>query len=519
MKKHPYRLSSLSFSTILPAILACLLAAYACDKKQEEDDAPKPVDGPVKVYSLYVNGTPAQLDEATSTFTVTLPTTTDFSECDLKINSEAMFIYHEDSRIGAEVHGVDLSSPIRLQLYTGNMVRQVYKVQARNTGLPIVRISTPGGRNITSKENWMEGAHMRIEMPLGEVDYEGTLSIRGRGNSTWNYPKKPYALKLDKKDGVLGMPNGKRWILLANWKDRTILRNDAAFWLSRHTSLPYTVRGRFVELELNGTHQGNYYLCEQIKIGKDRVDVDEMDPLEKDPALITGGYLLEVDTYFDEKNKFIFPNFFNLPWMVKEPDEEDISQEALAYIKDYIRNLEVLMKNTVRVRNHEYEEFFDVDTAIDFLLVNELTMNNDFYNTWPWAGPHSVYMYKQRDGKLFSGPVWDFDFHTFCPQFTSSWTGLDKTLFYPALIKDTKFKDALRKRWNEQKDDLRGLPDYIDEMVELLRVSEEINHAKWPIVNNPENGDEELTYGQAIYRMKKAFVDKWEWMDGKIAKL
>ena len=81
------------------------------------------------------------------------------------------------------------------------------------------------------------GATMRISRPDGTVDYEGSLEIRGRGNSTWNYPKKPYALRLPEKHAVLGMPGHKRWILLANWKDRTLMRNDAAFWLSRHTGL------------------------------------------------------------------------------------------------------------------------------------------------------------------------------------------------------------------------------------------------------------------------------------------
>jgi hypothetical protein len=345
------------------------------------------------------------------------------------------------------------------------------------------------------------------------------MEIRGRGNSTWNYPKKPYALRLEEKSEILSMPSHKRWILLAQWKDRTLLRNDAAFWLSRHTGLPYTVRGQFVEVVLNGLHVGNYYLCEQIKLNKKRVNVEKMDPMETDPEKITGGYLLELDTYYDEKYRFKFDGLFNLPWMVKDPDEDELSSEAFQYIRNWIHDLEVLLKDEQKVKAHAYEEFLDVDTAIDYLLVEELTGNNDFYNLWPWAGPHSAYLYKERDGKLYTGPVWDFDYHVFCPQFTRQWVGATKSMFYPALLKDERFRNRVIERWEQYKDGLKLLPEFIDSQAEYIRLSEAYNHAQWPIVNNPENGDETMTFQQAVDRAKRAFLDKWEWMDKNIRNL
>ena len=374
-----------------------------------------------------------------------------------------------------------------------------------------------------------------IEVPEGfhyadlpDIDqasvHDLAMSIRGRGNSTWGYPKKPYALRLKEKDEILGMPSHKRWILLANWKDRTILRNDAAFWLSRHTGLPYTVRGQFVELVFNGEHKGNYYLCEQIKINKKRVNIEKMDAMETDPQKITGGWLLELDTYVDmpgyvdETHKFRFPNLFNLPWIVKDPDDDEISDVAYMYILGWIRDLETLLKDSDKVRAHAYEEFLDVDTAIDYLIVEELTGNNDFYNYWPSAGPHSTYLYKERGGKLYHGPVWDFDYHVFCPQYTHQWVGATKSVFYPALLKDEKFRARLVERWDLQKDELKKLPDYIDEQVARLRESERINHGMWPI-NNDENGDEKMTFQESVDRIKKAFLDKWQWMDQNIRSL
>ena len=503
-------------------LLAVLLCLFSCKKDPAE---PSPVllkEGTVKVTGVKVAGVNATFDSATSTFTAVLPAVTDFTSLGVVFSSEAVVIRAGDKELRDSNTGLDLSSPLTVR-FIKNGVYQDYTVQVRNTGLPVVRIETPGRKNITSKTTWMADAALKVELPDGTVDYEGKMEIRGRGNSTWDwYPKKPYALRLNEKHEILGMPSHKRWVLLANWKDRTLLRNDAAFWLSSHSGLPYTVRGQFVEVVLNGLHVGNYYLCEQIKLNKKRVNVEKMDPMETDPVKITGGYLLEVDTYYDETYKFRFGNLLNIPWMVKEPDDDELSQAAFNYIKNWIQDLETLMKDSNRVLAHEYEEFLDVDTAIDYLIVEELTGNHDFYNTWPSPGAHSTYMYKERGGKLYHGPVWDFDYHSFCPDRTNFWAGATQTLFYPRLLKDEKFRSRLFERWDMYKDELKKLPDYIDAQADYIRLSESYNHTMWPIlddINHNENGDTHMTFQESVDRMKKAFLAKWEWMDRNIRNL
>ena len=500
------------------AFWALVLLAVACAQEYEPQVVPELVDveGHVPV-TLSVAGLNAALDAGSSTFYVTLPGETDFSSVDLVFATESVHIMRGDQKVGKVNMGVDLRNPVTFRFYLKGLY-QDYTVVARNSGLPIVRIETPEHRGITSKEEWLEDATLQIVMPDGNKVYEGAMDIRGRGNSTWGYPKKPYALRLKKKAELLSMPAHKRWILLANWKDRTLLRNDAAFWLSREAGLPYTVRGQFVELVLNGKHQGTYYLCEQIKIDKNRVNIDKMESKETNPEKITGGFLLELDTYFDEPYKFVFPDRFNLPWMVKEPDEDDLSPEAFNYIRDWIGDLETLLKDESRIKAHAYEEFLDVDTAIDYLIVEELTGNNDFYGTWPSVGPHSAYMYKARDGKLYTGPVWDFDYHVFYPGGSRTWVGATKTMFYPALRKDPKFKERLVDRWESRKAALKKLPDYIDSQADYIRISESVNQEMWPI-SNRENGDETMTFQQSIDRIKKYFLDKWEWMDANIKSL
>lgn len=495
MMKHLFRILSAAF----------LFAAFlSCNKQAEQ---PQLTEGVVAVSRVTIDGKYASLNRESSSFLATLPTTTDFSALEVSIDTDAQEILIDNQEVDGEKIVLDLSSPKTVRLIQDGRIYQDYTLEVRNTGLPVVRIETPNRKSITSKEVWMEGATLRIEKADGTVDYEGPMSVRGRGNSTWNYPKKPYAIKLDSKAEILSMPSHKRWVLLANWKDRTILRNDAAFWLSSHTGLPYTVRGQYVELVLNGLHMGNYYLCEQIKINKNRVNVKD------------GGLLLELDTYFDEVNRFQ-SKLFNLPWMVKEPDEEELTRKQFQEFQQWIADLETLLKDQSRVKAHEYEQYLDVDTAIDYLIAEELTGNHDFYNTWPSNGPHSAYLYKQPGGKLYTGPMWDFDYHTFVPDRTKQWAGAKQTMYYPALLKDEKFRARLLERWDAQKDVLKGLPEYIDQMADHIRLSEYYNHSLWPI-NPPqtENGDEQLSFQQAVERMKKAFLDKWEWMDKNIGNL
>lgn len=509
----------ITFAGVKRKLLFLALAAVVAVACKKEDDTPSLLPGEVAITSVAIDGVKADYDAAERRFTATLPAVTDFSALSVTIVTEATRMESGGERILKENPQLDLRRPMRIRCIK-NGTYQDYSIEARNTGLPVVRIETPGKKAVNSKETWVENASMTIELADGKVSYEGTADIRGRGNSTWNwYPKKPYALRLQEKSEILGMPAHKRWVLLAHWKDRTLMRNDAAFWLSAHSGLPYSVRGQYVQLVLNGKHLGNYYLCEQIKIGKDRVNIEKMEPMETRPEIITGGFLLEVDTYFDEKYQFINQNLFNLPWMVKQPDDDELSGAAFEYIRNWITDLEKLLKDTGRVQAHEYEACLDVDTAIDYLIVEELTGNNDFYNEWPWPGTHSAFFYKERGGKLYHGPVWDFDYHAFCPQFSHVWVGATKTLFYPALLKDQKFRSRLVERWNAQKSALKELPAHIDEVADHIRLSESLNHAQWPIVNNPENGDEEMTFQQAVDRMKKAFLDKWEWMDKNIANL
>ena len=511
--------------------------------------------------------------EATRTATVTMPTVTNFSDLLFNYSMEGgnQVMVNGITLVNGET-AIDASGEKNTVVVRNGQHGKSYKLLVRNTGLPVVRISTSEffdrehlesylnllqSKEINSRDTfdhriWLpEGENdfvsVRIEYPDGSPGmkntsnvpiYEATTKIKGRGNYTWIWEKKPYALKFDSKAEVLGMPAHKRWILLANWRDRTLLRNDATFWLSKRSGLPYTVRGQFVELEFNGEHRGNYYLCEQIKIDGNRVDIAEFKDDLNDP---TGGYLMEIDSYWDELNKFK-SNYFKFKYMFKEPDEDTTNgdpndplyAEGFTWMKTYINRLEKIIKTKSAVENGEYAEKLDVDSAIMLMIINELTGNRDFFQGYPHNGPHSTYLYKDKgeNSKLFMGPVWDFDYETFIPSdyYSNSgytWRGFDNHgFYYYFLCHDQDFVDRIKELWALRKSEFAKLPAYIDEMVEKIALSQHFDEKMWPYdpslesqENRKDNHDYGLSYPDAITRMINSFNSKLEWMDGEFEDL
>ena len=281
---------------------------------------------------------------------------------------------------------------------------------AFSTGLPVVVINTPDSCAITSKTEWVKNADAVIHYPDGHVQLLSMTSIRGRGNVTWfHFPKKSYSLKFDKKESIAGMNADKRWVLLANWGDRTLLRNDVAFEIARNTSLEWTPRGTFVELVLNGVYSGSYYLCEKIKIGKGRIDITEMMPDDDDEAVITGGYLMEIDSHEDEDNRFR-SEVYGFPYRFRSPDEETLSAKMFDYMRQYVNQLERTLANDKELQSTRCREFVDFQSFADWWIVNELCHDIDVCKL------RSIYVYKDRGCAMKAGPVWDFDFATFRPE-------------------------------------------------------------------------------------------------------
>ena len=526
----------------------------------------------IRIEDMTYTATP----DNSQTLTLTIPTFTDFAHFVLSsydISRNTVLKVNDEEIVSGETQ-IDATQPVALTVCNGNKENR-YTLIVRNTGLPVVRITTDGftQADVESqrkyKENgvWIDerkwwptdmtetvpggSATFHVEKADGTVDLDhAPMAIKGRGNATWKYNKRPFAIKLNSGEKVLGMKKSKRWILLANWKDRTLLRNDAAFWLSKKTALtltdgsevglPYTVSGQYVELEFNGIHRGNYYLCEQVRIEKNRVNLQEMaknETGETDPILLTGGYMMEIDNNFDEKFRFE-SEVFGLKYMFKDPDD-NLSPQSVQYMTDYINNLEAMIRD-IPGGNYQYRNYLDMDSAIWFMFINELTGNGDFFNNdgdsnSEWYGPHSTYFYKDRDvreedgsiteSKFFMGPVWDFDYLTFYDKNgtrSNKWVGVAESgYYYYYFTQDPVFRARTKELWRAYKPVIQSaMLTYIDNMKTKLSISEPINTAMWGYSNTSQdqgqNGDNTYDIDKAVTYMKNAFTKKLNFMNGKI---
>ncbi len=465
-----------------------------------------------------------------------------------------------------QVSGVtvnDFSQPVVYRVVAGegtdNEVETQYTVNLKNTGLPVVVINQsttiPAGSTWTEWTNtglkvrpkgseWVEDDIISVYTPDGTINVDAKAAgVRLRGNVTQEFPKKPFAIKFDKKQSVLGMPAHKRWCLLANWIDRTGLRNDVAVALANQTivawqnegleeGLVYNPRGQHVEVVFNGIHVGNYLLCEQIKIDENRVNIQKEYDEEEPKGIYEVGYLIEFDDGLDEVNNGRTSKK-RLPFQLKD----EVPDEYWTYVYDKVNGIENNLYN--KEFSTAYEDL-DIYSVIDQWFVLELAMNDEYRH------PKSVYYYMDGDKKLKAGPVWDFDWQTF-PYFTGinqiggrkpnyvGWFGSvgsstintmmytsssSNYMWYSYLVKDaTIFNTTVKERWNVMKPYLLGVTRYIDMLAEQNAVSMEYDKTMWPLESKERksthnfSGDERMTYEEAITTLKKFINDRVAVMD------
>ncbi|MBD5266722.1 MAG: hypothetical protein HDS41_00835 [Bacteroides sp.] len=455
------------------------------------------------LFSVKINGVEGEKND--NLFLIKLPPTTDRSALKPEFDGNfASIMVKGESMEQASQGTVDFSNPVTLVAASSDGDTQEYTVAITFSNLPTVYVNTTAP--IDSKETWVSDNTLRI-FNAGEQNGDYSASMKGRGNSTWGFPKKPYAIKLDKKSELLGMPKHKRWCLLANWLDRTNLRNEVSFEIGRRLSgLVWTPSGEFVDLVFNGEMVGNYYLCEQIKVDPNRVDIDEMKPTDLVDPLISGGYLLEFDTAYDEVNKFR-TQLLNLPVNIQSPDEDVLQPAQMEYLENYVNNVESKLVN--QAPYSEIEALIDVNSYIDWWLLHELTVN------WEPNHPKSSYMYKAREGKLYSGPAWDFDYGTFREY--NAWI-VKTSIWYSYLFLYPEFTQAVKSRWQEHRAALATIPDYIDKCAAEIRESMGYDCERWPI-NVVVAGDESLTFEESVSRMKRNYTAHFNWIDRNIGRL
>lgn len=363
--------------------------------------------------------------------------------------------------------------------------------------MPVLFINTDGYRNVDSKEEyihaqwWLDNMGIEDYESIGSPEQPEGMQIKGRGNYTWSLDKKPFRIKLDDKQPLLGMSSNRHFCLLAHADDHLAkLKNTMGFELSRQFGLAYTPAQVPVEVVLNGQYIGLYFLTEKIRVGKNRVNIEEQADGETNPDIITGGWMLELNA-FDGPMIYVQEHYMD-PWdwddmlCFKVSNLDSLSNEQKNYIKQFLTDANVAIQ-TDDVTSTEWEKYIDVDTLVRYYIVGEIMDDLEHFSG-------SVFMYKHRGDstKLNFGPVWDFG-----NSFTrSSIFGVDSlcyffyerpTFSHPHWIQEmSKFKHfqkLVKKRWAEfYKSDFNRvqLDQFIDDFVDQIREARNADVVRWP---------------------------------------
>lgn len=401
------------------------------------------------------------------------------------------------------------------------------------TNLPTVVINTKGAQEVTSKEEELSSVVYIVSEEGKKLLATEKTGVRGRGNASWNFPKKPYRLKFDEKQQLLDAPaKAKKWTLINNYGDKTLMRNILAFELSRRFGLAYTPYCHPVDVVLNGEYRGCYQLCDQIEVNKNRVNITEMEPEDVALPELSGGYLIEVDAYASTEASHFYSTL-GTPVTIKSPDDEDIVNAQTRYITDYFNRME----NAVFAGNFAnpetgYRRYLDLDSFLKHFMVGEMSGNTDTY----W----SVYMTKDRESdKFFTGPVWDFDIAFDNDQrtypieahtdyiFASKGSVASEAMrqMVNRIVKeDEGARQRLLELWSEARNtkgiDETSLLEYVDKTVELLNESQKLNFLRWNILSERvhENPQASGSYEGEVAIVKNFIRKRLPQMDGFIGR-
>lgn len=251
--------------------------------------------------------------------------------------------------------------------------------------------TNPALEEVESKTDYLDGT-LNIDGAGVIPDFAGAMQIRGRGNSTWNYPKKAYRIKFAEKTKLWPYKKAKNYVLLANFLDPTLMRNQVAFTAAQLSGMPYPNHAMAVDVWFNNSFRGSYMLTEKCGFNNASVDLTKEDE--------ANSVMFELDTNFDEDRREV-SQYFALPVNLKDPDEPLDPTEADAWWRAWLDDF-AAMEEAV-FYGSDIAAHIDYESLARYLITFNIACNQELNH------PKSVYLYKTRGGKYQFGPAWDFD--------------------------------------------------------------------------------------------------------------
>ncbi len=391
-------------------------------------------------------------------------------------------------------------------------------VAREKESIPVVHLETEGGADIVSKSQYISGTFVLdgAETEIPSVK-ESHIRIRGRGNSTWKWEKKPYKIHFDEPTSLLGLPAAEEWALFSNYADKSLIRNRLAQVIASKLSFDYCPTQVCVDVFLNGEYLGIYTLGEHLEAGEGRVEIKE------DPARMDCGYFLEaggVVAGVDVKGMNYFHAGLVKFVLIKTPDYSLLTSEQFDFIKKYMQAADEAVK-----AKEGYEEYLDLQTLVDWFLMIELSNNTDC------AWRRSTYFTKNPGEKVKMGPVWDFDlafgnfskdvegFNTWVSTSEDDYVG---ETWSTHLLQDPEFQALVKKRWLEVRDILlEAAMEEIDASYELLSPSAKYNFRRWDILGKKVAFERHDTKNYPTFRSQMTYLkdfleNRFAWLDSQI---
>jgi len=376
---------------------------------------------------------------------------------------------------------LSFENPIEITVDKSKNIKAEFFNPNEFTGLPILYVNTSGVA-IDSKEDYVEG----VSSIVGGTNYPSfqdlEMKIKGRGNSTWwqggIWGKKPYQIKFGDKTEVLNMPKDKKWVLLAELSDKSLIRNKIAREIANISRFDYVPQAEYSEVFINEQHVGTYLIGQKVEESKNRVNIGDT------------GYLIEIDTDANGRIETDDVYFRSSQWSsryedgvfnIKEPSLEYDSEE-FNLIKDHVNDFEeALFGNNFKDPDLGYRSFIDLPSFIDWFLVNEISKNQDARSY------SSIYFNYIPGEKIKMGPVWDFDLAFGNVDYSNAenpegfW--IKENLWFKRMFEDPYFSDLVNTRFNYYENNLSSILSKVDEFENYLSKSQKKNFEIWDILS------------------------------------
>lgn len=424
-----------------------------------------------------------------------------------------------------------------------------------SSNLPILVIDTQGQTirdepKIVASLKIIDNGTGKINRPTDAPSFQSKIGIELRGSTSQDlFPKKPFGFELRDTSGlegisasILGWSSEEDFVLNATYNDKTLLREVVVYDFYHRMTRQYATPYRFCEVLLNGNYQGIYILMEKIKRDKGRVNISKLEPKDDSGDALTGGYILKVDKTTGSASDFwnssylpqpVLKPALKVPIQVEYPKKGDLTSNQFGYIQKYMSDFEkAIHDDTYTGSEKAYNRYIDVNSWVDYLLINELGRNVDAYRL-------STFLYKDREskgGKLFMGPIWDFnltfgnadycdgekyqgwsfDFNTTCPD-----DYFQMPFWWKKLLADEAFATQVRQRYTALRQGVlqtQNLHRYIDSTALVIQDARVRNFQRWPVMGQKlwPNYFVGKTYEEEVNYLKGWITNRLNWMDASM---